>query len=177
MLFLISDYNRIKMERISLPNNTNIQKLHQHLIAFLDNETYDVLTIATSADEITLRVINDRRLRSGSKISLRIVLHRTTDEVQVDIGDPEWVNIAGSLGATLIGAVINPINLLGRIDDLSVDVINFQLVDRVKQLLTEIAAAAIEADRRRIERSRCKYCGSRNIDEVSHCASCGAPLL
>lgn len=165
------------MERITLPKNTNIQKIHQQLVAFLDNETYDVVTISQSATEIALRVVNDRRLRSGSKISLGMVIQKIEDAVQVDIDEPEWINIAGSLGKTVIGAVINPMNLLGRIDDISVDVVNMQLVDRVKQLINEISAADIQADKLRVDRNRCKYCGSRNLDDITHCTSCGAPLV
>ena len=89
------------MQTITLPERVDIQKLAEHLTAFLDNETYDVQLISRTADQIKLKISNDRRLRSGSRISLVVSIINNSESSLIQIGDPEWMNIAGSIGATV----------------------------------------------------------------------------
>lgn len=165
------------MEIITLPVRLNIKDLSEHLTAFLDNETYDVHLISRSANQIKLQVTNDRRIRSGSRISLVISIVNNAGSSQVQIGDPEWVNIAGSIGATVLSTLFRPMNILGRIDDISVDLNNFQLPDRVKQLVNDYVSAFVSKNDAERDRFRCQYCYSRNKTTETHCQSCGAPLI
>ena len=165
------------METITLPEKVDIQKLAEHLAAFLDNETYDVHLISRSDDQIKLQVSNDRRLRSGSRISVVVSVINHAESSLIQIGDPEWMNIAGSIGATLLGTLIRSVNIIGRIDDLSVDLNNVQLPDRVKQLVNDYVTALIAEKTSARNRTKCQYCGSRNSSSATHCKSCGAPLI
>jgi|GEM_PF-6544982 len=165
------------MQTITLPERVDIQKLAEHLTAFLDNETYDVQLISRTADQIKLKISNDRRLRSGSRISLVVSIINNSESSLIQIGDPEWMNIAGSIGATVLGTLIRPVNFLGRIDDISVDLNNVQLPDRVNQLVNDYVTTLISEKTATRNRSRCQYCGSRNSTSATHCKSCGAPLI
>lgn len=164
------------MENISLPYSIDINKLAAHLISFLDNETYDVVQLERNTNVANFKVINDRRLRSGSKISLNVRITKSADATIITIGEPEWQNIAGSIGSTLIGTLISPMNILGRIDDLTVDIVNIQLPDRIKQIAKDYVEQETLRVKNLIDRSRCQYCGTRNELKANHCDSCGAPL-
>jgi len=88
------------------------------------------------------------------------------------------MGVAASLGQTAMAALINPWNLLGRLDDIAQDIENIKLPDEVWQTLEEAAVAAgasLELSER-LRRAVCVYCNTPNPVGEAACIACGAPL-
>jgi hypothetical protein len=86
--------------------------------------------------------------------------------------------VAASLGYSALAALVNPLNLLGRLGYIAQDIESLQLSDEVWKVI-EAAAHAEGAGFELSERLRrivCEYCGSANQVGASNCVSCGAPL-
>ncbi len=94
------------------------------------------------------------------------------------VGEQQWLGLAASLGQTAIAALMNPFNLLGRLDDIAQDVSNLQLVDKVWQTVIRVvnASGASLQLSERLSRVTCEYCGTANPVGESSCLACGAPL-
>jgi predicted nucleic acid-binding Zn ribbon protein len=94
------------------------------------------------------------------------------------LGEQEWLGIAASLGKTAISTLLNPINLLGRLDDIAQDISNLKLSEKVWQVINNVAKSVNSGQElsERFNRVSCQYCGSANPPGEPTCISCGAPL-
>lgn len=116
--------------------------------------------------------------RSGGHTAVTVYLQKVEDGVMVAVGQQEWLGVAASLGATAISALVNPMNLLSRLDDLAQDINNLQLSDRVWRVVEAVARAAGARHQlsERLSRLTCEYCGVANPVGEPTCIACGAPL-
>ena len=125
-----------------------------------------------------VQVASRDRPSAGGKTALTITLRRVEDGVAVEIGQQAWYGVAASLGQTLLQAVINPWNLIHRLDDLAQDVENLQLAERAWDILENTAnaqGATFELSER-LRRLVCEYCHAANPVGEATCVACGAPL-
>jgi RNA polymerase subunit RPABC4/transcription elongation factor Spt4 len=115
---------------------------------------------------------------SGGQTSLTIALRPVADGVAVSIGQQNWLGVAASLGQTVLSTILNPWNIIGRLDDLAQDVESLQLAERVWQVI-ENAARSAGATFELSERLRtlvCEYCHTANPVGSASCVACGGPL-
>lgn len=126
----------------------------------------------------TVQVATSQFSRSGGQTALAVDIQNVEDGVMVQIGQQQWLGVAASLGQTAIAALINPVNLLGRLDDIAQDVQNLQLNERVWQVIDRKAgeAGASKQLSDRLRRVTCSYCGVANPVGEGTCIACGAPL-
>lgn len=125
-----------------------------------------------------VQVASRDRPSAGGKTALTITLRQVEDGVAVEIGQQAWYGLAASLGQTLLQAVINPWNLVHRLDDLAQDVENLQLAERAWDILENTAnaqGATFELSER-LRRLVCEYCHAANPVGEATCVACGAPL-
>ncbi len=115
---------------------------------------------------------------SGGQTAVTVTFQRVPDGVMIGLGQQEWLGTAASLGRTTIAALMNPWNLLGRLDDIAQDVENLQLTERVWNVIdrTARAAGASHELSDRLKRVVCAYCGVANPVGEAACIACGAPL-
>ena len=129
--------------------------------------------------EKTVIQIATREMRaSGGQTALTVTINKVDDGVVVQLGSQAWMGVAASLGQTAMAALINPWNLLGRLDDIAQDIENIKLPDEVWQTLEEAAVAAgasLELSER-LRRAVCVYCNTPNPVGEAACIACGAPL-
>lgn len=131
-----------------------------------------------NADDLAVQIATRPESRSGGHTALTISIRKAADGVWVQSGTHEWLGTAASLGQTTIAALINPWNLLNRLDDIAQDVENMQLMERVWASI-ERTAALLGADTQltdRLRRLECDYCGTANPVGEASCIACGAPL-
>jgi len=116
--------------------------------------------------------------RSGGETALTVTFEEAPDGVMVRVGQQEWLSTAASLGRTTLAALMNPWNLLGRLDDIAQDVANLQLTQQVWEAIGRAAKAAGASHElsERLRRVQCPYCGTANAVGESACIACGAPL-
>jgi hypothetical protein len=129
-------------------------------------------------NNVTVQIASSQWARAGGRTALTVNIQQIEDGVMVELGQQEWFGVAASLGKTVISAVLNPINLLGRLDDIAQDLTNLQLNEKIWQVIESTAQSA-GARRELTERLTtvvCEFCGSANPVGVSACVACGAPL-
>jgi len=129
-------------------------------------------------DDLAVQIGTRPGARSGGQTALTVSIRTAPDGVVIQAGTQEWLGTAASLGQTTIATLLNPWNLLNRLDDIAQDVENLQLMERVQGAIDR-TAGAIGAGHQLSERLRrltCEYCGTANAVGESSCVACGAPL-
>lgn len=131
-----------------------------------------------NSDNLTVQVASSQNARSGGKTALAVNIQKHEDGVLVQVGEQQWLGVAASLGQTAIATLLNPLNLLGRLDDIAQDVTNLQLTDRVWKVVGAVirAKGASTEISERLSRLACEYCGAANPVGEATCLACGAPL-
>lgn len=129
-------------------------------------------------ENLVIQVASAQFAQSGGKTALTINVQAHKDGVLVQVGEQEWLGVAASLGQTALAALLNPLNLLGRLDDLAQDVTNLQLTEKVWATVERVirAKGASKAISERLSRLTCEYCGAANPVGEATCLACGAPL-
>jgi hypothetical protein len=129
-------------------------------------------------DKLTVQIASSQWSRSGGKTALTVNIQKIEDGIMLELGEQQWLGVAASLGQTAIAALMNPMNLLGRLDDIAQDVSNLQWNDKVWQIVARVASAAGASQQlsERLSRLTCDYCGAANPVGEATCLACGAPL-
>ena len=130
------------------------------------------------ADNLSVQISTRTGVASGGQTALTVTIQKEPDGVLVQLGQQEWTSTAASLGRTTVAALVNPWNLLTRLDDIAQDVENLQLSEHVWQVIGQ-AARAIGTGFQlsdRLNRLICEYCGIANPMGEAACIACGAPL-
>jgi len=130
------------------------------------------------SNNLTVQIASSQWSQSGGKTALTVNIQKIVDGIMVELGQQQWLGVAASLGQTAIAALINPLNLLGRLDDIAQDVSNLQLNEKAWQVVARVAgeAGASQQLSERLSRITCDYCGAANPVGEATCLACGAPL-
>ena len=110
----------------------------QALIAEFNRGNLRAQTLGQS-DNLAVQIGTRPGASSGGQTALAVNIQRTADGVLVQIGQQDWLGTAASLGTTTIAALMNPWNLLGRLDDIAQDVENLQLNEHIWQVIAQAA--------------------------------------
>lgn len=134
--------------------------------------------ILGEGDNLAVQIATRSGARSGGQTALTVSIRTAPDGVAIQVGSQQWLGTAASLGQTTIAALLNPWNLLGRLDDIAQDVENLQLMERVWSAIDKTARSlgAGQQLSERLLRLTCEYCGSANPVGEASCVACGAPL-
>ncbi|MEW6094412.1 MAG: zinc ribbon domain-containing protein [Chloroflexota bacterium] len=165
------------MERRVYHGNITPTDVAQALMAEFNQGNLRTQLLGES-DNLTIQVASAQFAQSGGKTALSINIQKHEDGVLVQVGEQQWLGVAASLGQTAIAALLNPLNLLGRLDDIAQDVSNLQLSEKVWQVVGEVVRAkgASTEISERLSRLTCEYCGAANPVGEATCVACGAPL-
>ncbi len=131
-----------------------------------------------SSKQFIVQISSRRDARSGGKTAIGITIQQNEDGVTVKIGEQEWLGIAASFGTTLLSMGRNPLNLLGRLDDIAQDIENLNLDDKIWDVIEEVAftmGASYQLSEK-LRRTGCEYCNTANPAGEPRCIACGAPL-
>jgi hypothetical protein len=129
-------------------------------------------------ENLTVQVASPAYLPSGGRTAVTVNVQQVEDGVMVQVGDQQWFGVAASLGQTAISTLLNPLNLLGRLDDIAQDVSSLQLKEKIWQVVSDVtrAAGAGKELSTRLSRIICDYCTVANHVGAATCIACGAPL-
>jgi hypothetical protein len=127
---------------------------------------------------LTVQIASAQFARSGGKTAMTINIQQVEDGVMIQIGEQQWLGVAASLGQSALSALLNPWNLIGRLDDIAQDVSNLQLNEKVWAVVAAVTRAkgASTELSERLTRLTCEFCGSANPVGEPNCVACGAPL-
>lgn len=129
-------------------------------------------------DNLTVQIASSQYARSGGKTAMSINIQKHEDGVVVQVGEQQWLGVAASLGQSALAALLNPMNLLNRLDDIAQDVSNLQITEKVWQVVATVVrnkGASLEISER-LSRLTCDFCGAANPVGEASCVACGAPL-
>lgn len=157
--------------------NLSPSDLAQALFAHFHHGNLRVQQIG-EGDEIVIQISSREQAQSGGSTGIGVTIHKVEDGVMVNIGKQAWLGVASSLGYTAISVLRNPLNILGRLDDIAQDIENIKLRDEIWDVI-EITARNLGAGFELSERLRryvCEYCDTPNPPGNSSCIACGAPL-
>jgi hypothetical protein len=165
------------MERRIFHGNITPSDVAQALMAEFNQGNLRTQLLGES-DSLTVQVASSQYSQSGGKTALAVNIQKFEDGVLVQVGEQQWLGVAASLGQTALAAFLNPLNLLGRLDDIAQDVSNLQLAEKVWQVVSGVVrtkGAGTEISER-LSRLTCEYCGVANPVGEPSCIACGAPL-
>ena len=151
--------------------------LARSLIANFNRGNYRVQQIG-NGPHLAVQIATRSIPSSGGQTALSVDIQSVSDGVAVQVSKQEWFGVAASLGYSALAALVNPLNLFGRLNDIAQDIESLQLSEEVWKVI-EASAHATGAGFELSERLRrivCDYCGSANQVGDSNCVSCGAPL-
>ncbi|NIM93897.1 MAG: hypothetical protein GTO18_09330 [Anaerolineales bacterium] len=165
------------MEQFTLHGPLSSQDIAEALVADFHQGNLRVRTVG-KGENIVVQIASIVRPASGGRTGLTIHLTQIEDGVRIDIGEQEWTGIAASLGLTVLGAILRPSSLLGRIDDVAQDITSLQLQDEVIETIRRVADSlgASHQLSERLRRLTCAYCQTANPVGEPSCIACGAPL-
>jgi ribosomal protein L40E len=118
------------------------------------------------------------RRRDDPHTSLAVTIAKAEDGVTVTVGEQQVLGIAADLVQTGIGALLNPLSLLGEIDDIARDVSKLNLPDQVWEVVEEYcrsvgAGLGLAPEKVLVA---CPFCGAGNPIGVGKCPHCGGSL-
>ena len=165
------------MDRRIFHGNISPADLGKALLAEFDRGNLRVQEFH-SQGKVLVQIATQEWLRSGGHTALSITIVPHQDGVAVEMGKQNWFGVIASLGTTTLAALLNPWNLLSRLDDLAQDVESINLAEQVWEVI-ERAARTAGASFELSERMRsvtCTYCKTANPVGEASCIACGAPL-
>ncbi len=134
--------------------------------------------ILGQSDKMVVQISTHPGASSGGQTALAITIQSNQDGIMVEIGQQTWMGVAASLGASALSAFRNPLNLLGRLDDIAQDIENLQLTEKVWAVIARSVrslGASTELSNR-LKSLTCEFCHTANPIAEPNCIACGAPL-
>lgn len=165
------------MEQRIFHGNITPSDIAQSLVAYFNRGNYQVQQIG-SGSHLAVQIATRSMQYSGGQTALSVNIQTVEDGVSVQLSQQEWMGVAASLGLSALVTLVNPMNLLGRLDDIAQDIESLKLGEEVWKVVQSTAQAAGTGFvlSERLRRVVCDYCGSTNPVGGSNCVSCGAPL-
>jgi hypothetical protein len=129
-------------------------------------------------DMLRVQIATRPGATSGGETALTVQIQKVEDGVMVSLGEQAWLGMAADMGQTVIATLMNPWNLLGRLDDIAQNIENIQIVDAVWQVVGKAAQATGASTQisERLQRLACAFCDTANPVGQGSCLACGAPL-
>lgn len=129
-------------------------------------------------NNLKVQIASMRNAATGGQTALTVHLRAVEDGVMISVGQQAWLGVAASLGQSAIATLMNPWNLLHRLDDIAQDIESLTLVENVWKVIAKVARAngASQQLSKRLRRLSCEYCSTANQVGAPSCVACGAPL-
>jgi hypothetical protein len=125
-----------------------------------------------------VQILTPDHRNAGGRTALGIMLRQVDDRLEVEIGKQAVLGLAASLGASALLTWLNPLNLLGRLDDIAQDIEHLSLDEQAWAVIDQLAQSkgASQQLSERLRRLTCEYCRVANPVGEGRCVACGAPL-
>jgi len=165
------------MDRRIFYGNISPKDIAQALLAEFNRGNYRAQVLG-QGDTMAVQIGTHQGALSGGQTALTVTLQKVPDGVMAELGQQAWLGIAASIGQTAFTLLRNPLNLLGRLDDLAQDIESIQLNETVWQVIARAVSSAGASHQlsERLSRLTCEYCGVANPFGEAACIACGAPL-
>ncbi len=134
--------------------------------------------VVGDSNNMKVQIATRHGAASGGQTAVTVQIQKVSEGVLVMVGQQAWLGVAASMGQTVIATLLNPWNLLNRLDDIAQDIESLQIGETVWQVIGKVAQAnrASTQVAERLRRSVCEYCDTANPVGEGNCIACGAPL-
>ncbi len=131
-----------------------------------------------TGDKVMVQIATRDYAQSGGRTALAVTMQKVTDGVTVSVGQGEWLGVAASLGQTALATLLNPWNLINRLDDIAQDLTSLSLETKVWEALERFSRTAqtTKTISARLTTVMCPYCLTANQLGAANCENCGGPL-
>jgi hypothetical protein len=165
------------METRYYHGNLTPNEVAQALVARFDHGNMRAQSFS-SQDKIVVQIASRNLRASGGQTAMTVALQHIQDGVSVQAGEQDMLGVAVSLGQTVLATLMNPWNVVSRLDDIAQDFTSLSLADQVWEEIESVARSAganFELSER-LRRLVCAYCLTANPVGEASCIACGAPL-
>lgn len=166
------------MEQRTYRGNIDASGLADALVARFDHGDLVAQKVAGPEGHLMVQIATRDWGWGAARSALSVGLAPVEGGVRVTLGQQRWLDAAASLAVTGLGALVNPLSLLGRIDDIARDVGKLTLPDQVWEAVEhhcESVGARLGLAEKQLVVT-CAYCGVGNPVGVGRCSACGASL-
>lgn len=165
------------MEQRIFHGNLTPNDIAQALLAHFNRGNLRVQVLGEN-NAMNVQIATRPGAASGGQTALTVHLQKVDDGVMVSVGEQAWLGVAADMGQTVIATLMNPWNLLGRLDDVAQNIENMQIAENVWKVVAKAAQAAGASTQisERMQRLVCEFCGTGNPVGEGSCVACGAPL-
>ncbi len=165
------------MEQRIFHGNLKPNDIAQPLLANFNRGNLRAQVIGES-NALNVQIATRPGSASGGQTALTVHIKQVSDGVMVSVGEQAWLGVAADMGQTVIATLMNPWNLLGRLDDVAQNIENMQIAENVWKVVAKTvqAAGASTQISERLQRLVCEFCGTGNPVGEGSCVACGAPL-
>ncbi|MCR4407204.1 MAG: zinc ribbon domain-containing protein [Anaerolineae bacterium] len=163
------------MDRKTYHGDIVPQELADVLVSHFDRG--DLMARKTGGPDRVVVQISTRPqfFRDEPHTSLAVTIVRAEDGVTVSVGEQQVLGVAADLVRTGIAALVNPLLLLGEIDNIARNVSKLNLPQEVVEgYMRSVGAGLGMAPGKMLV--TCRYCGVGNPVGQGQCSACGAPL-
>ena len=164
------------MEQRTYHGDLSPDEIAHALLAQFNQGTFAVQQI--SQGDRALVQIGTRDRRNRVENALTVTIGKTPDGVNVAVGDQQLLDAAADLAQAGLGALFNPLSLLGNLGEIAGDVSSFSLPQQVWETVDKYcksAGAGLGGSPEKMTIG-CPYCGVANPPGAPTCSGCGAPL-
>ena len=153
------------------------EDIARNLVAYYHRGNYHVQRFG-SGEKLAVQIATKPNMTSGGQTAMTVSIAKVEDGISVTLSKQMWYGLAASLGVTAISALLNPMNLINRLDDIAQDVESLQLEDSIWEVINKTALQHGTGKQlsERLSRTVCPYCQTANPIASARCLACGAPL-
>jgi len=166
------------MEQWTYRGNINPQGLADALVARFNHGDLMAQKVVGQDGHILVQIATRDWGWGAARSALTVGIAPVEGGVRVTVGQQQWMDAAASLAITGLSALVNPLSLLGRIDDIARDVGKLTLPEKVREAIEhycESVGAKLGLSENQIVVT-CPYCGVGNPVGAGVCSACGGSL-
>ena len=167
------------MEQRTYRGEIDPEGLAEALVARFDHGDLMAQTVRGDEGHLIVQVATREWGWGAARSALTIGIAPVEGGVRVTVGQQRLLDAAASLAATGLGALVNPLSLLGRIDDIARDVgkitLPDQVWDAVEHYVDSVGAKLGMSEKQLVV--ACPYCGVGNPVGAGACSACGGSLV
>jgi len=164
------------MEQRTYHGDLGPDEIANALLAQFNQGTFAAQRISQGDRALVQVGTRDRRNRVEN--ALTVTISKTPDGVNVAVGDQQLLDAAADLAQAGLGALFNPLSLLGNLGEIASDVSSFSLTQQVWETVDKYCKSVGAGLGGAPEKTTigCPYCGVANPPGSPTCLGCGAPL-
>ncbi|MGD1995700.1 MAG: zinc ribbon domain-containing protein [Anaerolineae bacterium] len=165
------------MEQRTYRGEISAEELADALVAQFDGG--DLMAQKVGQGEHVLVQVGSRDWGwGGPQMALTVGIAQTEGGIEVTLGQQRWLGAVADLAQTGLMALVNPLSLVTRIDDIARSVSGLTLPQQVWEAVEHYCESVGASLGLRAEETMvtCPYCGVGNPIGAPKCSACGAGL-